>query len=100
MTPSIKLQPHIIKDFVLIRELSSKPGENKKFKMKYKGPYQVSKVLNKNRYVITDIPGFNVTTKSYNSILSSDKLKRWIKPVQAPEKAIEQLEDDTKVGLA
>lgn len=67
--------------------------------MKYKDPYQVSKVLNKNRYVITDIPGFNVTSKPYNSILSSDKLKRWIKPVPPPEKINDQLEDDTMVGL-
>lgn len=44
-------------DYVLIRS-SITPGFSKKFQAKYKGPYLVSKVLNKNRYVITDIPGF------------------------------------------
>lgn len=52
-----------------------KPGEDKKFKPRYRGPYRVSKILNKNRYVIQDILGFNITNKPYNSILSPDRLK-------------------------
>lgn len=44
-------------DFVFIRELQTKPGTNKKLKPKYKGPYQIAKALNKNKYVVTDIPG-------------------------------------------
>ncbi|KYN12117.1 hypothetical protein ALC57_15719, partial [Trachymyrmex cornetzi] len=68
-------------DYVLVRDTSSKPGEEKKFKAPYKGPYLVTKALNKNRYVIQDIPGFNITQKPYNSILSPDRLKHWIKPL-------------------
>ncbi|XP_011858461.1 PREDICTED: uncharacterized protein K02A2.6-like [Vollenhovia emeryi] len=71
-----------IGDFVLIRDSTLKPGEERKFKPSYKGPYLVAKVLNKNRYVITDIPGFNITQKPYNSILSPDKFKPWIKPLE------------------
>jgi len=41
----------------------------------------ITKILNHNRYVVKDIPGFNQTSKPYNSILSADKLKLWIKPV-------------------
>lgn len=33
-------------DYVLIRDTVVKPGENKKFKPKYKRPYQITKVLN------------------------------------------------------
>ncbi|EFN79146.1 hypothetical protein EAI_08641, partial [Harpegnathos saltator] len=62
-------------DFVLIRDGHSKIGGSKKLKSKYKGPYQITKILNNNRYVVTDIPGFNVTSKPYNSILSLDKIK-------------------------
>lgn len=68
-------------DLVLIRDLQTKTGVNKKLKPNYKGPYKIAKVLRKNRYVVTDIPGFNITQKPYNSILSSDKLKPWVKPI-------------------
>jgi len=65
-------------DLVMIRDVTLKPGEERKFKARYKGPYKVVKILKKNRYVITDIPGFNVVPRPYNSILSTDKLKPWI----------------------
>jgi len=68
-------------DYVLIRDTRVKPGESAKVKAKYKGPYQVHKSLDNNRYVIHDIPGFNVSSRPYNSIFSSDKLKFWVKPV-------------------
>jgi len=69
-------------DYVLIRDTFVKPGENKKLKPSYKGPYMIAKKLNNNRYVIQDIPGFNITAKPYNSILSPDRLKPWIKPLE------------------
>lgn len=72
-----------IGDYVLIRDTASKPGEDKKLKANYKGPYVVAKILNKNRYVIKDIPGFNITSRPYDSILSPDRLKPWIKPVNS-----------------
>lgn len=68
-------------NFVLIKDSVLKPGEDSKLKPRYKGPYTITKVLNKNRYVVQDIPGQNITQKSYNSILSSDRIKPWIKPV-------------------
>jgi len=71
-------------DYVLIRDSRNKPGESSKIKTPYKGPYVVSKVLGNNRYVIRDIPGFNLSSKPYNTILSSDKLKYWVKPVHPP----------------
>lgn len=68
-------------DFVLIKDSVLKPGEDSKLKPKYKGPFLIAKVLNKNRYVVQGIPGHNVTQRAYNSILSSDRIKPWIKPV-------------------
>ncbi|KMQ82577.1 hypothetical protein RF55_22493, partial [Lasius niger] len=35
-------------DLVMIRDTNLKPGEDRKLKSIYKGPYQVDKVLNKN----------------------------------------------------
>lgn len=72
-------------DYVLVRDLQTKPGENRKLKPCYKGPYMVSKVLNKNRFVIKDIPGCNLTSRSMNTILSPDKLKPYVKPIIIPD---------------
>ncbi|KMQ84543.1 hypothetical protein RF55_17572 [Lasius niger] len=66
-------------DLVLVKILQYKPGTNQKLAPKFKGPYQIRKVLKKNRFVITDVPGYNLTQKPLNTILSSDKLKPWIR---------------------
>jgi len=70
-----------IGDLVLIKDSALKAGEDKKLKSEYKGPYQIAKILDKNRYVVKDVPGFNITAKPYNSVLSTDCIKPWIKPI-------------------
>lgn len=50
-------------DYVLVRDTRTKPGVNSKLKPNYKGPYVVKKVFGNSRYVITDIPGFNLTSR-------------------------------------
>jgi len=69
-------------DRVLIRDTRPTPGTSSKLKPNYKGPYEVRKCLGNNRYVVTDIPGYNLSTKPLDTILSSDRLKYWIKPVK------------------
>ncbi|KYN08000.1 Pro-Pol polyprotein [Cyphomyrmex costatus] len=71
-------------DYVSIRDHGAKSSGHKKFKPLYHGPYMISKILDKNRYVVTDIPGFNLTSKPYNSVLSPHRLKYWIKPLKPP----------------
>lgn len=66
-------------DYVLIRNVTT-PGTSAKLQAKYKGPYMIVKALSKNRYVVADIPGFNITQRPYNSILSPDRIKPWVKP--------------------
>lgn len=66
-------------DLVMIKITQHKPGINKKLTPKFKDPYQIKKLLNKNRFVVTEIPGFNLTQKPLNTILSSDKIKPWIR---------------------
>lgn len=70
---------YCVGEYVLIRDDRTKPGENSKLKAKYKGPYVIEKVLGNNRYVVKDIPGFNITSRPLNTILSSDRIKRWVK---------------------
>ncbi|XP_067215683.1 protein FAM200A-like [Linepithema humile] len=67
-------------DYVLVRDAQKKVGQNNKLKPNYKGPYVIAKCLDKNRYVVKDISGFNITQRPYNTILSPDKFKPWIKP--------------------
>jgi len=79
-------------DLVLIKVLHYKPGTNKKLAPKFKGPYQIKAVLNNNRYVVTDIPGYNITQKPLNTIMSSDKLKPWIRlPESEKDKSVFKL---------
>lgn len=66
---------------------------NIKLKPKYKGPYQIAKVLGNNRYVIRDIPGFSIMQKPMNTILSSDKLELWVK---LRDKAIDKVVTTTR----
>lgn len=86
-TPSI-YQPG---DYVLVRDVQTKIGENRKLKPNYRGPYLIDKVLNKNRYVVKDIPGFNLTSKTYNTVLSPDRLKPWIKHCTKPNEKEKKL---------
>ncbi|KYQ47205.1 hypothetical protein ALC60_13775 [Trachymyrmex zeteki] len=73
-------------DLVFVKDNRPKPGVNQKLRSKYRGSYMVTKVLDKNRYLVQDILGFNLTTRSYDSVLSPDRLKLWIRPIS----------DDTK----
>lgn len=50
-------------DLVMIRDLGIKSEVNQKLLQKFKGPYKISKVLNNNRYVVTDVPGYQMSTK-------------------------------------
>lgn len=76
-------KPTIYKEgeFVLVRDSQNKIGESRKLKPIYKSPYMIAKLLNKNRYVVKDVPGFNVTARPYDTILSPDRIKPWIKPI-------------------
>ncbi|KYQ51840.1 hypothetical protein ALC60_09041 [Trachymyrmex zeteki] len=62
-------------NLVFMKDNRPKPGVNQKFRPKYRGPYMVIKILDKNRYLVQDILGFNLTMRSYDSILSPDRLK-------------------------
>lgn len=68
-------------DYVMIRKLQAKPGENTKLRPPYKGPYLIAETLKNNRYVVTDVPGFNRAQRPYKTVLSPDKIKPWIRPI-------------------
>lgn len=62
----------------MIRNVDTSTGSNKKLIPKYKGPYIVKKVLDSDRYIITDIEGFQVTQLLYNDTVAADQIKPYI----------------------
>lgn len=65
-------------DYVLIKNVDVTPGVNKKLIPRYKGPYQVLKTLENDRYVIVDIPDFQLTQKPFESVLGPENMKPWL----------------------
>lgn len=65
-------------DYVMIKNVDTTAGVNKKFIPKFKGPYVVKKVLDCDRYVIEDIDGFQVTQLPYNGVVAPDNMKPYI----------------------
>ncbi|KRT82284.1 hypothetical protein AMK59_3213 [Oryctes borbonicus] len=60
---------------VMLSNIDTTPGVNKKLIPKYRGPYQIKAVLPNDRYLITDIPGFQNTQIPYESVLDASRLK-------------------------
>lgn len=52
-------------------------GVNKKLIPNYKGPYIVNKPLGNDRYVISDIEGFQITQRPFNGIFDASRMKPW-----------------------
>lgn len=65
-------------DYVMIRNIDTSAGINKKLIPKYKGPYLVKQVLGSDRYIITDIEGFQITQMPYNNVIAADAIRPYI----------------------
>lgn len=65
-------------DYVVITNSDVTPGVNKKLIPKFKGPYVVKTVLDNDRYVVSDIEGFQVTQLPYTGTVSADHMKMYI----------------------
>lgn len=68
-----------VNDYVMIANVDTTVGVNKKLIPKFKGPYIVNKVLDHDRYIISDVPGFQVTQVPYTGVVSADRMKCWTK---------------------
>lgn len=63
----------VIGDLVMLEMEPS--GEKSKLRIRRRGPYEVVKVLDKDRCVIKDIEGEKQSLREYSGIISVDKLK-------------------------
>lgn len=68
-----------IGDKVVITNTVTTPGVNKKLLPRFKGPYEVEKVLPHNRYVLKDIEGFQVTQIPYHGTVEVSHMRPWHK---------------------
>lgn len=70
-------------EFVVIRNVDTVVGTNKKLVPKYRGPYIVKKKLDNDRYVIEDVENYRVTQIPYHGILDSSRMRRWVIPTKS-----------------
>lgn len=68
-----------IGDYVEIPNIETAAGVNKKLIPKYKGPYLVKKILDHDRYVITDVDGFQLTQRPYKGVLAPNQMRPYIR---------------------
>lgn len=66
-------------DFVVIRNVDTTVGTNKKLIPKYRGPYKIHRVLRNDRYVIRDIETCQMSQIPYHGVLEAARLKPWTK---------------------
>lgn len=64
-------------EYVVIRNVDTTIGTNKKFIPKYRGPYRIHKVLPNDRYVIRDIENCQISQLPYDGIIEAARIKRW-----------------------
>ena len=70
---------YAVGDYVVVKNLDVTPGVNKKLLPKFRGPYEVVKVLDKNCYVIRDPEGHQLTQLPFEGICSPENMKLWSK---------------------
>lgn len=65
-------------DFVYVRSSSDSMGKSGKLSEKYRGPYMISNVLDKDRYIVEDIENCPISEIPYKAIIESRNLKLWL----------------------
>lgn len=68
-----------IGDYVVIRNISTTVGVNKKLLPKYKGPYVIKEVLPHDRYIVQDIENCQITQMPYSGTIEASRIKNWIR---------------------
>ncbi|XP_064211658.1 uncharacterized protein LOC103313554 isoform X2 [Tribolium castaneum] len=82
-------------DLVLVRTTrASNEGKSRKLLPKYSGPYRIQKVLDYDRYVVTDMPGATRSQKRYEGVHSVDKLRHYVVATTSGDETIGDVSDE------
>lgn len=81
---------------MVIRNVDTVIGTNKKLIPRYRGPYEVHKVLGNDRYVIRDIENCQLTQLPYDGVVEANKIRKWVRPFEPEETNCELNECDTE----
>lgn len=88
-----KPQEYEVNDMVMIQSELPSTGESRKLEPRFRGPYVVSKVLGKARYLLEDVKGMQRSQKPFSSVYTAEKMKRWC--VLPPE---DESDDEDDIG--
>lgn len=80
-------------EYVLIKNVITTPGINKKLHAKYRGPYEIKKILPSDRYVIGDIDGLQITRLPYKGISSPSNMRPYNVELMNPRHDDEVVEE-------
>ncbi|XP_055920765.1 uncharacterized protein LOC129952277 [Eupeodes corollae] len=67
-------------DYIMVKNVVTTPGINKKLLAKYRGPYEVKSVLPNDRYTIGDIDGLQLSRLPYKGISSPSNMRLYAVP--------------------
>lgn len=75
-------KPNVYKegDYIMLQNFDSTPGISKKIIPQYKGLYVIVKPLRNDRYIVSDIPGFQHEQTKYQGVWEPRNMRLWVKP--------------------
>lgn len=82
-------------DLVMLRKVNI-VGERNKLKPKFRGPYEVKKVLDRNRYVVGDIDGYQVSGRRFEGIFDPSNMRLYQKVNCPSEERMIGVESDVE----
>lgn len=91
-----------VNDLVVIENIPPSTGESRKLEPIFRGPYVVEKVLERDRYVVADIPGMPRNQRKFSSVFTTDKIKHWCHTSPDLDGVTEEEDDscsETELGL-
>jgi transposase InsO family protein len=69
-------------DYVMLKNVDTTAGVNKKLIPKFRGPYVVKTVLDNDRYIVVDPEGHQLTQLPFEGTCSPQNMKKWLDPGQ------------------